>query len=64
MCNTTFNNSSVISLRPLLLVEVTRVLGENNRSAASHRQTLTRNVVSRKPRLSEIQAHNFCGDRH
>jgi hypothetical protein len=64
VCNTTFNNISVMSLPPVLLVVVTRVLGGNNRSAASHWQTLSRNVVSSKPRLSEIQAHNFCGDRH
>jgi hypothetical protein len=33
--NTTFNNISVISLRPVLLVEVNRVLGESHHSAAS-----------------------------
>jgi hypothetical protein len=62
VCNTTFNIISVISLRPVLLVEVTRVLGENHNSAASHWQTLSRNVVSSKPCLSGIRTHNFCGD--
>jgi hypothetical protein len=34
--NATFNNISVISWRSVLLVEETRVPGENHRSAASH----------------------------
>ena len=34
--NTTFNNISDISLRSVLLVEETGVLGENHRSVASH----------------------------
>ena len=34
--NTTFNNMSVILWRSALLVEETRVLGENHRPAASH----------------------------
>ena len=34
--NATFNNISVISLRSVLLVEKTRVPGENHRPAASH----------------------------
>ena len=41
--NTTFNNISV------LLVEKTRVPIENHRPAASHRQTLSHNVVSSTP---------------
>ena len=35
--NSTFNNISVISWRSVLLVEETRVPGENNWSAVSHR---------------------------
>ena len=35
--NTTFNNISVISWRSDLLVEETRVPGENHRPAACHR---------------------------
>ena len=34
--NATFNNISVISLRSVLLVEKTRLPGENHRPAASH----------------------------
>jgi hypothetical protein len=45
--NATFNNISVISWRSVLLVEVP---GENHRPNASHRQTLSHNVVSSTPR--------------
>ena len=55
--NATFNNISVISWRSVLLVEETRVSGENSRPVASHRQTLSNNVVSSTP-------HNVSGDRH
>jgi len=48
--NATINNISVISWRSVLLVEETGVPGENRRRAASHRQTLSHNVVSRIPR--------------
>jgi hypothetical protein len=44
--NATFNNISVISWRPVLLVEETRVPRENHRPAASHWQILSHNVVS------------------
>jgi hypothetical protein len=37
--NATFDNISDISWRLVLLVEETRVPGENNRPTASHRQT-------------------------
>ena len=43
--NATFNNISVILWRSVLLVEET---GENRRPIASHGQTLSHNVVSRK----------------
>ena len=46
----TFTNISVISRRKLLLVEETEVHGENHRPVASHRQTLSHNVVSSTPR--------------
>jgi hypothetical protein len=36
MFNATFNNISVISWRSVLLVEETRVPGENHRPTASH----------------------------
>ena len=49
--NATFNNISVISWRSVLLVEETGVPGENHRPNASHRQTLSHNVVSSTPPL-------------
>jgi len=55
MFNATFNNIVVISWRSVLLVEETKVPRENHRPPASHRQTLSRNVVSKIPRLSGIQ---------
>jgi hypothetical protein len=56
--NDTFNNISVVSWRSALLVEETRVPGENHRPAASHCQTLSHNIVSSKPRLCGIRTHN------
>ena len=41
----TFNNISVISWRSVLLVEETRIPGENHRPVASNWQTLSHNVV-------------------
>jgi len=46
--NASFNYISVISWQSVLLVEETRVPGEN------HWQTLSHNVVSSTPRLSGI----------
>ena len=60
--NATFNNISVISWRSVLLVEETRVPGENLRPVAGHWQTLSHNVVSSIPRLVVIRTHNFSGD--
>jgi hypothetical protein len=57
----TFNNISVISWWSVLLVEET---GENHWPAASHWQTLSRNVVSNIPRLSGSRTNNVSGDRH
>ena len=48
--NATFNNISVISWRSVLLVEEAGVPGENHQHDASHRQTLSHNVVSSTPR--------------
>jgi hypothetical protein len=50
--NATFNYISVISWRSVLLVEETRIPGENHGPVASHWQTLSHNVVSSTPRLS------------
>jgi hypothetical protein len=47
--NATFKNISVISWRPVLLEEESRVPGENNRPVTSHWQTLSHNVVSSTP---------------
>ena len=62
--NATFNNISAISWWSVLLVEETRVPGENHRPAVSYGQILSHNVVSSTPRLSGIQIHNFSGDWH
>ena len=56
--NVTFNNISVISWRSVLLVEETRIPGENHWPVTSHWQTLSHNVVSSTPRLNRIQTHN------
>jgi hypothetical protein len=62
--NATFNIISVILWRSVLLVEETRVPGENHRPPASHLQTISHNAVSSTPRLSEIPTHKVSGDRH
>ena len=51
-----------ISWRSVLLVEETGVPGENHRSAASHWQTLSHNVVSSTPRLRGMRTHDYSGD--
>jgi hypothetical protein len=61
MFNGTFNNISVILWRSVLLVEETRVHGENYRPAASHLQTLSYNVVHLA--LSGSRTHNISGNR-
>jgi hypothetical protein len=48
--NATFNNISVISRQPVLLVEETGVPEENHWSVASHWQTWSYNVASNAPR--------------
>jgi hypothetical protein len=53
--NTTFNNISVISWQSILLVEETRVLRENHRPVASHRQLLSHNVVLSTPCLAGFE---------
>jgi hypothetical protein len=62
--NATFNNISIILWQSVLLVEETRISGENHRSATSHWQTWSHKVVSSIPRLSGIQIRNVSGDRH
>jgi hypothetical protein len=58
----TFNNIADVSMRSALLVEGTGVSGENHRPATSYWQTLSHNVVSNIPRLTEIWTHNDSGD--
>ena len=60
--NVTLNNISVISWWSVLLVEKNGAPDENHRQAASHRQTLSHNVVSSTPRLSGIRTHNVSDD--
>jgi hypothetical protein len=48
--NATFNNISVISWRSVLLVEETKVPGENHWHFTSHWETLSHNVGSSTPR--------------
>jgi hypothetical protein len=57
--NTTFNNISAISLRPVLLMEETRVPWEYYRPVASQGQTLSHNVVSSTPR-HEQDSNSQC----
>jgi hypothetical protein len=54
--NATFSNISVISWRPVLLVEET---GENHQPVASHWQTLSHNVVSGTPRHERVLNSQF-----
>jgi len=60
--NATFNNISVILWRSVLLVEETGRPGENHPPVASHRKTISHNVVHLA--LIEIRTHNISGDRH
>jgi hypothetical protein len=56
--NTTFNNISAISRQSVLLVEETRVSGENHRPDASHWQTLSHNVVL-STKMTTTAGHSF-----
>ena len=61
----TFNNISVISVRSVLLVEGIGVLEKNYRPAASHRQTLSHNVISCTPRHERgSNSQLYSGYRH
>ena len=59
--NITFNNISAILWRTFLLVEKTRVSGENHRHVAGHWQTiyLSHNAVSSTPHLRGIRTQNI-----
>ena len=60
--NATFNNISVMSWQSVLLVEEIGGPLENHRLVASHRLSLSYNVVHLA--LIEIRTHNTSGDRH
>ena len=62
--NTTVNNISVISWRPVVLVEETGVPGENHLLATSRLHSLSDNVVSSTPRQSGIRTHDVSGDMY
>jgi hypothetical protein len=64
VCNSFFNNISVISWRSVWLLEETGVPREIHRSAVNHWQTSSHNGVSSTPRLSGIQIHNLIGERY
>ena len=64
MFNATFNSTSVILWRSVLLVEDTGIPGENHRPAARHSQTLSHNIDSNTPRLNGVRTHNVSCDRH
>ena len=59
--STTLNNISAISWWSVLLVEETGVPGENHRTAGSHLQTSSHNVLSFTSRLNGIRTHNSSG---
>jgi len=58
----TFNNIVVVSWRSFLLEEETGVPGENHRPVASHRQTLSHNVVHLA--MIGIRMYHISGDRY
>jgi hypothetical protein len=59
--NATFNNISVISCHSVLLLEETRVPGENHQPAASHWHTLSHKVVLSTPRQEQGWDHHGQG---
>ena len=58
-CLTPLSTIFQLSWRSVLLVEES---GENHRSVASNRHTLSHYVVSSTPRLGGVRTHNFNGD--
>jgi hypothetical protein len=59
MFNATFNNISFISWLLVWMVEQTRVPEENHQLVASHRQTLSHNVVLSTPRHDQGSNSQF-----
>ncbi len=64
LCLSPFSTIFQLYHDSVLLVEETGVPRENHRPVASHRQTLSHNVVSSIPRRERVGTPNFSGDRH
>jgi hypothetical protein len=62
--NANFNNISAISWRSVLLVEETRVPGENHRPVASHWQTLSHKAVSNTLCSKRDSSSQISSDRY
>jgi hypothetical protein len=60
--NAKYSQTCIILWRSVLLVEDTRMTGENHLSVASHWKTLSHSVVSSTPRLSGIHEFFFIQD--
>jgi hypothetical protein len=62
--NTTFNNISVISWWSVLLVEETRIPGENHRPVAVTDKLYHIVVYGVHLAMNMVRTHSFSGDMH